>query len=261
LFAQMCEDLRDNEKAQPAPGFPPDSGWTFVFKNTYDADLKYLKTHPKSIPGLRLLPPQGINSYHSFDSAIRRLKEDIDVEAGRRQFLEHIGALDGSPSPPKQTKRYAHPLIGKPFAEQWIDSKGQQKIVYGIIAAFNRGAEPDEQVTVAFSERSRKTLNDAQSDDLGVEHVPRSERMSVARALGGCMTYQETNSQQDNFTFKGAPPPERRCIPTQRLERMLGESDRPVPQLFLTYRHFQLTFTVKESSIPVRVRNELVARC
>jgi hypothetical protein len=79
----MCLEIGDEEKAQPAIGFP--DGWRFYFKAT---DASSTVTLPI---GLVLISPWG-KSFDSLDAAFRRHRKSLERKPNLMvDFYEHIG--------------------------------------------------------------------------------------------------------------------------------------------------------------------------
>lgn len=82
---QMCCDIKESRKAQPAVGFPP--GWTFAF-GLSKGGLQ--RTGDSAISKLSLMTPKG-RVYNSVETAKFSLNHFANTDAMGREFHAHVG--------------------------------------------------------------------------------------------------------------------------------------------------------------------------
>jgi hypothetical protein len=239
----MCCQLAEDEKAQPATGFP--EGWRFYFTDYRElpwykaADeqgrMDYMKT--KELVGLVLLSPTG-ERFRSVEAASNELRATLDSEGDfvrvKRDFYKSIGHVTVN-------KSRNHVLIGKAFCQEWTDFQGQKKVIYGTITECKDDDHAGgNTLTVFWNQESRSLVNSIQS----ISAVPETLEVTEVVAVGGCVPY-------DAGALDYVDAPQRWLVPKMRKEELVRQEDGSrLPRLKLIVDEFLLDFRTARSSIP-----------
>lgn len=234
------------KKAQPAAGL--EDGWRFVFGD-FKARVEE-KRYQGSLPGLRILSPAG-RLFSSLEQVLDTCgKKWKDWDTIRESFCLKLGM-----SILRSDK--SHFLVGKRYCQEWTDLDGLNKIVHGTVTDCERMEMDDTfyQFTVVYDERSRKFVNSVRNR-CG-SYVPEKANLSLAWTLGGCFHFdQKCNiclgkpSTFASIAKAEIPNYWSWITPEMRIEDLIPHGGNMVPQLTMTTRGFQLTFTARVSTIP-----------
>jgi hypothetical protein len=242
----MCVNIPEVGKRQPALGFP--EGWSFFFEEMDAAANPEI--HPDLL-GLRLISSKGVR-YQSVGAAVnchQRVFENKLKEL-KKTFYQHIGASLLKEIDP-------HPLLGLGYCQEWVNVKGTKTAIYGSITKVEKDdVNEEEKSTVAYTDKSRNWVNSAHTG-CGRLHVPKSRTIDGSAASGGCLQYlvmQRACTKkllyQAPFYTKWLTPNlyQREMVRTRDLSEDTPQST--LPRLTITHGPFELTFTVKTSTIP-----------
>jgi hypothetical protein len=227
----MCCEISEFQKAQPATGLP--EGWKFFYCHPSTLDRSHI-ANQTGLTGLVLLSPGG-GKHVSVESALA-LNEPMDAQI----FYNHVGWHGIVPV-------QDHVLIGKGFRRDWIDVKGNRKVIYGKITGvnqhcFERGAM---EFTVAYNEKSRALAN-AGFADSGVSVPKLPTTLPSSYAYGACLALNPNCIRPDATPFHWSW-----LIPDVRHEDfVLDHEGRWTPRLTLQFHGFHIVLEAKKSTIP-----------
>jgi hypothetical protein len=227
----MCGEFSEFQKAQPAKGLP--KGWKF-FSCDPSAQAGSSSPDQTGLAGLVLVSPGG-RRYARVESALAS-NEALDAQT----FCKHVGWLG-------IVEVQDHALLGKGFRQDWVDVKGNRKVVYGRITGvhkkcFEKGIL---KFTITFNEKSRALANAGFSDSgVSVPIIPTT--LSDTMAYGACLALDPNCIRHDAIPFHWSW-----LVPEARHEDfVLDHEERWTPRLTLHFRGFHIELTAKQSTIP-----------
>jgi hypothetical protein len=242
----MCVNIPEGEKCQPAMGFP--EGWCFFFEQADAAANPEI--HP-DVLGLRLISSKGVK-YRSMGAAVNshRWAFDNQLKEVKETFFQQIGASLLKEINP-------HPLLGLGYCQEWVNVKGAKTAIYGTITKVEQDdIDEEEKFTVTYTDESRNWVNSTYTG-CGRLHVPRTGTIDDLVAWGGCLQYLAIKKAPMQKLLHQAPFYTKWLTPNLYRKEMVRtrdlSEDTPqsiLPRLMITHGPFELTFTVKTSTIP-----------
>lgn len=173
-------------------------------------------------------------------------------------FEDHLKNQDNSDDSSVYSNQ-DHPLLENGYCQEWITKDGQRRCIYGKVVEVLDDGEDDasgssRSLQVEYSESSRLFLN--QHYPVFPKHtnlnlIPKRQVITEEMAWGGCSLYDLKCSMKKNWKKKKVSFHWR--VPDLYIQSQHGnKADERLflPRLILHYASFQLTFTVKPSTIP-----------
>jgi hypothetical protein len=240
---RICLKIPDEERRQKAVGFPTsgDKQWKFSFRKP-DSSVPP-GTYP-ALGGLSLISPGGVVC-KSIEAARRRCPNQL-LGLELHKFYQQIGVrvLEDLPD---------DPLLGQGLMNEWINMNGERRCIHGTITKVQHDlAEASVKYTVQYG-KLRESIDDTTGTALS---IPSEDEFAEDRAWGGCLAYEAMMTPNDRKLALRHDTSyyESWLVPTMYNRRMVGtriEGKRVrLPRVILHHKVFQLTFTVKPSTIP-----------
>lgn len=230
----MCCEIKDEDKLQPAKGFPP--GWRYFYTDPVKLSWRPSGEHT-GLAGLVLLSPTG-RRFQSVESAEVVLGPG-EVATIARTFYGNVGCH-------AHVSMKDHVLLGRAFRQKWHDVEGRLKIAYGRVIDVSEDllSGGNRTCTVEFSEKSRALVNAGFTPNGAA--LPEEQKIPLTLAFGGCIDCDPRAVRFDMVPYHLSWQ-----VPDARHEDfVVDEHGMFAPRVTMHFRGYHLVFTARTSTIP-----------
>ena len=233
---RMCINIPEETRRQEAKGFPP--GWKFTIG-------RHAVSVDRPMDSLSLVSPSGI-VFKSAAAACRRHPKQLE-NLQLCEFCSQTGL--------KMLENIVDdPLLGKGFMNEWLNVNGDRVCIFGkVIEVFGDLADQSEHKYRVRYGKLREKIVDTTGTSLS---IPETQEFTHERALGGCLMYEAlmSPSKQElacnsQFCSQWVVPHSMNRLMYNYREKV-GDQWVRLPLVRIEYKGFQLTFKVKDSTIP-----------